>query len=205
MFKSFELGEQVKFAKRKLIDTTDKVFYIDSGYIGVYIGAGKYRQLLVMMKEGNTFPLALSSDVPLWQSGVYYTALSDAALHVISRQDYLRSRDKMGKKELEQELYIKTRGNSTLMERVVNVLNNDVSKRLYLRLIYLADFLGVIRGDTATLDIPLSYIDLAESIGTTRETVNRLISSLQNEGILSVNKRIITINSLSKLEELYKT
>lgn len=205
VLKSFESGEQVKFTKRNVIDTTNKVFCIDSGYIGVYIGTGKNRQMLVMMKEGNTFPLALTSDVPLWQSGVYYIAMSNAVLRVLSREDYLRSRNKMAKLELEQELYVKTRGNSTLMERVVNLLTYDVSKRLYLRLIYLADFLGVIRGDMATLDIPITYIDLAESIGTTRETVNRLISSLQSEGVLSVNKRIITINSLRKLEELYKT
>lgn len=204
MFKSFESGEQVKVAKRQVIDTTGKVFYINSGYVGVYIGTGKHRQMLVMMKEGNTFPLALTSDVPLWQSEVYYKTMSDTVLHELSRQDYLRTRDKMGKKELEQELFVKTRGNSTLMERVVNLMTNDISRKLYMRLIYLADFLDAIRGDTAVLNMPLTYVDLAESIGTTRETVNRLITSLQNEGILSVNKRIITINSLSRLEELFK-
>lgn len=204
MFKSFESGEQVKVAKRQVIDTVDKVFYINSGYVGVYIGAGKHRQMLVMMKEGNTFPLALTSDVPLWQSEVYYKTMNDTALYVLSRQDYLRTRDKMGKKELEQELFVKTRGNSTLMERVVNLMTSDISRKLYMRLIYLADFLDAIRGDTAVLNMPLTYVDIAESIGTTRETVNRLITSLQNDGILSVNKRIITINSLSKLEELFK-
>lgn len=204
MFKSFESGEKINVAKRQVIDTADKVFYVNSGYIGVYIGTGKYRQLLVMMKEGNTFPLALTSDVPLWQSEVYYRTMSDTVLHALSREDYLRTRDKMGKKELEQELFVKTRGNSTLMERVVNLMTTDIARKLYMRLIYLADFLDVIRGDTAVLSMPLTYVDIAESIGTTRETVNRLITSLQNEGILTVNKRIITINSLSKLEELFK-
>jgi CRP/FNR family transcriptional regulator len=160
--------------------------------------------MLVMMKEGNIFPLVLTADTPLWQSAVDYVAMSDAALLAVPRKDYLRKRDNVSRSDLEQELEMKTRGNNWLMERVVNLLIYDVSKRLYMRLILLADFLGTRQGDTAVLDAPITYVDIAESIGTTRETVNRLITSLQKDGILSIEKRVITIHSLNRLEKLYR-
>lgn len=204
MYKIFESGEKCKIKRRQLIYTADKVFAIESGFIGVYVGQGKDRRLLVLMKEGNTFPLALTAETPLWQSEVYYYTLSNATVYALPKDEYLHSKSNLSRKDLELELEVKTRGNNTLMERVVNLLTKDVSRRLYMRLLMLADFIGTKNGDSAVLDTPMTYIDIAESIGTTRETVNRLVTGLQHDGILCVNKRIITINSLSKLEDLYK-
>lgn len=205
VYKSFESGEIIKIKKRRVIDTTNKVFAIEDGFVGVYVGQGKGRRLLVLMKEGNIFPLALSSETPLWQSEVYYYTLGNTTLYALPIDEYLRSKANLSREDLKKELETKTRGNNTLMERVVNLLTYDVSRRLYMRLILLADFVGCKKDDKAVLDTPMTYVDIAESIGTTRETVNRLITVLQNDGVVSVKKRIITINSLSKLEELYKS
>jgi CRP-like cAMP-binding protein len=202
VYKSFRSGDQVNAARRQVIDTTGKVFCIDTGYIGLYVGTGKGRRLLAMMKSGNIFPLYIKGN-PIWQSEVHYIAMSKVSLYALPREKFLRDRENMDKSELQEKLAKSMQGNVWLMDRIINLLMHDVSRRLYLRLILLAEYLGVKHGDTVTLEIPLTHVDIAESIGTSRETVNRLVSSLQNDNVISIEKRIITIKSLSKLRALY--
>lgn len=205
MYKGFESGELINVAKRQIIDTTDKVFYIKEGIVGVYVGLGKNRRKLISMIHGNTFPLDLAYKSPLWQSDIHYIAFTDTLLYVLPREKFMHEQKSMDKKELLDKLEEAKQRNTWLMERIINLLTYDVGKRLYLRLILLAEYLGTKDNGKIILNIPITYVDIAESIGTTRETINRLITSLQKDGIVSIEKRIITIESLSKLKKLYES
>lgn len=199
----FAIGEQISVVRRQHINTTSKVFCVQSGYIGMYVGAGKKRHMLVILKTGDVFPLNLAFSNQLWQSAIHYIALSTATLRALPRDSYVGNSGDNDVAALQEKLVRALDGYTWLMERVVNLLAFDVASRFYMRMLMLADLLGSKESDTVIFEIPLSYVDIAESIGTTRETVNRLITALQNEGILSVEKRIITIHSISKLTALY--
>lgn len=205
MNSDFQVGEYINVARRQVINTANKVFRVESGFIGLYVGTGKKRHMLVMMRAGDVFPLDLALNNPVWQSEVHYIALSTATLHAQSRVDYLGTKDGMDVVELQEKLDRAIERYSWLMERIVNLLTYDVARRFYMRMLTLAELLGTKVDDTVVLEIPLTYVDIAESIGTTRETVNRLVTALQNEGIMSVDKRIITIHSISELAALYRT
>jgi CRP-like cAMP-binding protein len=201
----FESGEHINVAKRKTLEITDKMYRIQDGYIGLYMGSGKDRRLLVVMEAGTVFPLDLSEAYggELWSSAVYYRALTDATVYAISKKQYERATH-ANKEIMEAEMNTAKRAQSLLMERMVTLLIGDVTKRLYMRLILLAAYLSNREGDSAVVKLPLTYVDIAESIGITRETVNRQMTKLQNKGLISVDKKIITINSVSRLEDLYK-
>lgn len=56
-------------------------------------------------------------------------------------------------------------------------------------------------------DISITRVDLASLIGTARETVNRLLSELRQEGIISTQGTtisIIKINALDKISKMYE-
>jgi CRP/FNR family transcriptional regulator len=157
------------------------------------------------MQPGTVFPLdtSLAYGSAFWGLEIYYRALTNATIYALPQSVYDRaSRATSALKG--QQLDVAIRAQSLLVERIVNLFINDVAKRLHLRLILLAEYVGDKKGDTAVLKLPLTHVDMAESIGTTRETINRLMTKMQNDGYISVHKRIITIISVSRLEDDYK-
>lgn len=45
------------------------------------------------------------------------------------------------------------------------------------------------------IDIPLSVQELANIVGTTRESESRIVTKLKEEGLITINKRRVTINN----------
>ena len=201
----FESGERIDVVKHQILEITNKMYRIQDGYIGLYIGYGKDRRLLVIMYEGTIFPLEFSYAYGslLWGSEIYYRALTKVTIQAIPKEKYERV-IRASKGAMEGRMDAALRAQSLLMERMVTLFIGNVTKRLYMRLILFAAYISDITGDVAVLRLPLTYVDIAESIGTTRETINRLMTKLQTIGLVSVNKRVITINSVSRLEDLYK-
>lgn len=74
-------------------------------------------------------------------------------------------------------------------------------ERLTHLLLDLADQYGEQNQDQLDLAIKLSHQDLANFIGSTRETVTVVLGKMQNEGLLSIRRRRITICKLATLAE----
>jgi CRP/FNR family transcriptional regulator len=53
-----------------------------------------------------------------------------------------------------------------------------------------------------TFRLPMSRRDIAHYLGTREETISRLFSSIKRLGLISVNKRSVTINDLDRLNEM---
>jgi CRP/FNR family transcriptional regulator, cyclic AMP receptor protein len=76
----------------------------------------------------------------------------------------------------------------------------DLAGRLSMRLVRLA------RGSDATaqgrveLNWPFTQSDLASMIGGTRQSVNKLLSGLVDEGLLEIDRETLVINDLAALE-----
>lgn len=68
---------------------------------------------------------------------------------------------------------------------------------LYSTLIRISNSYGIKTEDGILIRVPLTNQELANFCGTSREVVNRLLSDLRKEGIISVDKGIITIHDLS--------
>lgn len=85
---------------------------------------------------------------------------------------------------------------TTSSNRLVEALYTPVHLRVRARLRDLARIYG--GNDTESVTIPLSQEDLAGLVGTTRETVNRVLQDEQERGTVSLARRRITI--LPKVE-----
>jgi CRP/FNR family cyclic AMP-dependent transcriptional regulator len=80
---------------------------------------------------------------------------------------------------------------TTASNRLVEALYTPVHLRVRARLRDLARIYGVVEGEPITL--PLSQEELAGLVGTTRETVNRVLRDEQARGAVSLARRRITI------------
>ena len=70
---------------------------------------------------------------------------------------------------------------------------------LYSTLIRIVNSFGIKTNEGVLISVPLTNQELANFCGTSREVVNRLLSELRKEGIISVDKGSITIHDLEFL------
>lgn len=71
---------------------------------------------------------------------------------------------------------------------------------LYSTLIRMSNSYGILSGDGILIDLPLTNQELANYCGTSREVVNRMLSDLKKNGVISVNSGRITIHDLNYLK-----
>lgn len=83
--------------------------------------------------------------------------------------------------------------------RLKNLLFLSNRQRLTHLLLELAEQYGVLASDGVRLRIQLSHQDLANVIGSTRETVTVVLGEMQSEGIVRVGRRRLVITNPEKL------
>ena len=83
--------------------------------------------------------------------------------------------------------------------RLKNLLFRSNRERLVHLILELVEQYGHRNGNTVDIGIKLSHQELANIIGSTRETVTVVLGQLQNEGLISLSRRKITVNQLDKL------
>lgn len=80
--------------------------------------------------------------------------------------------------------------------------SGTVEERIAAVLLILADNYGLHKGDRARLQVPLTRQEIGEMAGTTVETTIRVMSKWQKEDLVTTNRQIITLRSVSRLERL---
>ena len=86
-----------------------------------------------------------------------------------------------------------SRRRTQVEHRVRHLLFLSNRERLTHLLLDLAEQYGLVTGDSLELQIKLSHQDLANFIGSTRETVTVVLGKMQLDGLLNVRRRRITL------------
>ena len=88
-----------------------------------------------------------------------------------------------------------------MSDSVKNLLFLSNRERLTHLLLELAEQYGAPAADGIRLRIQLSHQDLANVIGSTRETVTVVLGELQQEGLITIGRRRIVITAIQKLAD----
>lgn len=86
-----------------------------------------------------------------------------------------------------------------LGEMVVNLVSDDVHTRIAKLILRLSARYGTRVGQEIFLNIPLTHQEIADMVGTTRQTVTTVLSDLKKKGVLSIDNHRIRIDSEGQL------
>ena len=76
---------------------------------------------------------------------------------------------------------------------IETLTHRDMSSRLVSFLLVLCRDFGVPSSEGITIDLRLSHQAIAEAIGSTRVTITRLLGDLRSEGLVSIDRKKITV------------
>ncbi|MHB1361162.1 MAG: Crp/Fnr family transcriptional regulator [Thermoleophilia bacterium] len=216
-----ELGGVVPYVVRRKLKRNTVVFHendpatafylVKTGRVKIYkVGPDNREQVLAILGDGQIF-----GDVPAFDGGPYPATaetMADSEIYLIRSEDF-------------QELVRRYPGIAVKiirvlgqrlrqsMELVRDLSFKQVPHRLAGLLVKLGSEygreVGVAGGDMGEtgagaggtlIDLPLSRQELADIVGTSRETVTRELKKMEREGLLEVDRRMITIIDLGQLK-----
>jgi CRP/FNR family transcriptional regulator len=85
---------------------------------------------------------------------------------------------------------------------LLNLASEDVTSRVIKLITRLSARYGKRMGDSIYLDIPLTHQEMADMIGTSRQTVTTVLGALKRKGILRVEHRTIFIQNFEWIENI---
>jgi CRP-like cAMP-binding protein len=92
-----------------------------------------------------------------------------------------------------------------LLERLSEIVSLHVPERLARFLLYLGRRYGAKRADgTIHLDVGLTHLELATTIGTSRETATTLLNDLKAKNLISIGRKTITLLDIEGLTKSAK-
>jgi len=180
-------------------DYADKVFYIKEGKI----------QVSKMIQDGRELILRISSSGDIVGEFLLFTTphkyilnakvLEDCTVSVLSKQDLEQ------RLTLEQNISIELIQLLNLEYRKTHSMFRDLilhgkKGALYSTLIRLCNSYGLETKEGIFIDLPLTNQELANFCGTSREMVNRFLSQLKKDRIISMRNKNIIIHDLPFLK-----
>jgi CRP-like cAMP-binding protein len=182
-------------------DRVNKIYYIVSGYIKVYmlINSGEQR-IVFIYKPGDVFPLTTY----LAGSGTarfFYESISPVEVQILSAKQFekkVKGNIKIG----ENLIQYTTNIDRLFLQRVNDMVTNSSSLSKVLSLL---NFLMVKFGkgkDEVHINLPLTLKDIANMCGLNREEVAKQLVYLKNKGVVySSNSFVINKAKLKILSK----
>ncbi|MDF1617625.1 Crp/Fnr family transcriptional regulator, partial [Petrocella sp. FN5] len=172
------------------------LYLVKEGKLRLYNLNSEGKQYTIgIIGHGNTF--GNTSLFSLGTQNIYIETLEDTLICLFDPkqlEDYLLSRPQLLMNIL-GHLSQKIEEQNKMLEQLALY---DIKQRTLYWLRKLANDFGLDTGEYITIDLPLSHQELANMIGSTRESVSLILSELSQEGIILSGRLKISI-SKSKL------
>lgn len=184
-------------------DKAERLFYVRKGQVKITKATEDGKELILyILQKGDFFgEFGGNGDLRYGYNG---EATKDSIVGVIQQKDLEILFYQHGDFAVE---FIRWMG---LMQRTIQSKLRDLllfgkSGALASTLIRLANSCGEkTEGGAIKLMIKLTNTDLANMIGTTRESVNRLLSSYKDEGVISYEQGFILIHNLKYFKDIVR-
>lgn len=135
------------------------------------------------------------------QTDVYAEAIEDAVICSFTPEELRRLIDRFPSIGLNIIRYLSERLAASEREREVMAFRS-VEQRLATRLLELADRFGQPDAGGVEIDARLTQQELADMIGTSRETLATTISSLRERGIVQMENHRVAVLDMERLRKL---
>lgn len=204
-----EIKDIKEIMRPRNYDEGEIIFFEDEPGEGLFlVKAGKVKltkmvesgdeQILTIIQPGNVF-----AEVVLFGNANYpatAVALEDSKLYLIRSNDMeklIKEKPSIAVKLL--DLMSKRLRRAQKLVRDMGL--KDTTCRTASLLIYLAQEYGVNRQNKVRIDLKLTQQELANMIGTTRETISRVLNKFKEQDIIKTSRQKMIINDLDRLKE----
>lgn len=176
----------------------DELYLIVSGQVRIYTVSQLGQEISVkIFRDGDFFgELALLDGRPRSASAEAMRRTVTLTLHRAAFLTAIRADPEIAVTVLE-ELSGRLRHTNIYIEHLAST---SAPQRVVRTLLDLADQHGVNEQGTTRIDLHLTQDDLASLAGTTRETVNRVLGGLREQGLISVERGRVSVLNLPQLE-----
>ena len=178
-------------------DPASTFYLVKTGMVKIYKASAEGReQVLTILGDGQIF-----GDVPAFDGGPYPASaatMSDSEIYLFRREDLnevVRRHPEIALKII-RVLGLRLR---QALELVRDLSFKQGPHRLAGLLFRLADDYGSETDNGTLIDLPLSRQELADIVGTSRETITRELKKMEKQGMLELNRRLITITDDKRL------
>jgi len=195
MIRTYEKGTNVFLEA----DQGDELYMIESGVVTIYRTNEAREIILAIFREGEFFgEMAVLEDEQIRSASA--KAVEKTRLYVLKRNDFVRL--------MNNNPHITVKIMKTAMGRLrkANELITDLTildarTRIARGLLRLAETYGIPQTSGTLIDLRLTHQQIADLTGTVRETVTKVMLELQNQQIIHIDKKKISVSSLNKLEQ----
>lgn len=180
-------------------DAPSGVFLLKSGSVGQYDISARGDKIIVnVFKPGAFFPMSWAYQQD--NNPFFYEALSDVEVTRAPADETVAFMD--ANPDVLRDLLVRIyRGMEGVLQRMVQLMGGSARSRLVFELIISTRRFGKLQRN-GSYRLAINERDLAARTGLTRETINREIRKLKNEGQLQVDQDGLTITDLERLEPL---
>ena len=200
----FALGKRREYRKAASIfcvgDACAHVYFLEHGRVKIYQPSSKGREVILWFcLAGEIFGLAEAARGGHRVVGA--AACEDSTVLAVPDQAFKQFIASHADAALisMQVLASRLRG---LSDVLVNLVSDEVDIRIAKLILRLGARYGRRVGDAIVLAMPLTHQEIADMVGTTRQTVTAVLSKLKKEHVLSIDSRRIQIESEKELGEL---
>jgi len=178
-------------------EKAEKMYFIHSGQVKLRTTTETGKEFLLSIQEEGSLLGEFANEQPL-----YFTyraeVTEDAEVSVISVNELKKLLYQFGSFAVEFMSWLGWM-NRVTQSKLYDVLFYDKSGALASTLLRLSNRYGVKCSDGIILTIELTNKEIADFIGSTRESVNRLLSAWRKEGIIEVINKQIVIRQVDEL------
>ena len=198
----FEKHRMVRFEKGEVLIQADSdpsgIFYLVSGQVSQYDISPSGDQAVVNVFQPPAF-FPMSWAINKTPNCYVFEAFTDVAVRkapVKEVLEFLHTHPDVTF-DLLARVY---KGTDGLQRRMVYLMENDAQKRLLMELLISAERFGEPRAEGTTF-VALHEGELAARVGLARETANRALRSLKDEGLLRVTRLGIELRSIEAVKK----
>ncbi|MCK8817245.1 Crp/Fnr family transcriptional regulator [Natroniella sulfidigena] len=193
--KEYKEGEIIFFEE----EPGEALFLVQEGRVKLIkmIESGE-EQILNILKQGSMF-----AEVVLFDGGTYPATaivLEDSMIGVINKKDMIELIERIPDIAL-KILKVMSKRLRRAQKMVQNLGLRDTTSRTASILVYLVKEHGITDQDQLEINLSLTQQELASMIGTSRETVSRVLNKFKTEELIDTSRQKIIITDLEGLKE----
>ncbi|HHY72126.1 MAG TPA: Crp/Fnr family transcriptional regulator [Bacillus bacterium] len=176
-------------------DEAKATFFVKNGGIKIKKTNAQGRELIVCIKRpGNIFAEAsLFSEPDCCYPGAAQTLMDSEVLYILSSdlEEFIACNPELSI-EMIRFMGGQLRSFTTILQDIALL---DVYSKTVKTIERLARDFGSKTNCGLKIELPITIQDLANTIGSTRESVSRIVSKLREQGLISIDSKYIIINN----------